>query len=156
MRWIRPLAVLAAVLAVVAVWVVATRLFGVELRAPSENGSPGPSIGVGTAALEAAVAALAGWGLLALLERLTARARPIWVVVAIVALLLSLTGPLGGSGVSAANRAVLVLMHFTVAAVLIPGLLRRRGGPAPRDGRGRRPVPGPRARSPRSAGERRG
>ena len=51
-----------------------------------------------------------------------------------VALRGSLGGPLSGSGVTAANRAVLVLLHLAVGAVLIPALRRtaasRAGRPA--------------------------
>jgi hypothetical protein len=71
----------------------------------------------------------AGWALLALLERLTART--IWTVTALLA---SLGGPLSRSGITAANRAVLVLPHLAVGAVLIPALrstaASRAGRPA--------------------------
>ena len=55
-------------------------------------------------------------------------------VAAVVALRGSLGGPLSGSGITAANRAVLVLPHLAVGAVLIPALRRtaasRTGRPA--------------------------
>src|SRR5689334_6042682 len=44
----------------------------------------------------ALVAGLAGWGLLAILERLTTHARTIWTVLAFVVLAVSLLGPLNG------------------------------------------------------------
>ena len=62
--------------------------------------------------------------MLAALERLTPHARLIWLVLALVGLAASLSMPLGGTGVSSGNRAVLVLMHVAVAAVLIPVLYR--------------------------------
>jgi hypothetical protein len=62
--------------------------------------------------------------LLGILERFTRRARRVWVGVAIATLLLSFGGPLSGSGTSALNRAVLVLMHVAVGAALIPMLSR--------------------------------
>jgi hypothetical protein len=37
---------------------------------------------------------------------------------------LSLGTPLSGTGITAANRAVLVLMHLAVGGVLIPALYR--------------------------------
>jgi hypothetical protein len=49
-------------------------------------------------------------------------------------LVASLGGPLSGSGITAANRAVLVLPHLAVGTVLIPALRRtaasRAGRPA--------------------------
>jgi hypothetical protein len=42
----------------------------------------------------------------------------------VVVLLASLGAPLSGTGVTAANRAVLTLLHLTVAAVLIPVFYR--------------------------------
>ena len=62
--------------------------------------------------------------MLAALERLTPHARRIWLVVALVGLAASLAMPLSGTGVSSENRAVLVLMHVAVAAVLVPVLYR--------------------------------
>ena len=66
----------------------------------------------------------AGWGFMAVLERLTARARRVWLVIAVAALVLSLGTPLAGVGVTLANRLVLMLMHLAVGSVLIPALYR--------------------------------
>jgi peptidoglycan/LPS O-acetylase OafA/YrhL len=69
------------------------------------------------------VAALAGWGLLALLERFTARPRTSWTAIAGLVGLLSLVGPLSAiASTTVANGLSLALMHLAVAAVLIPGL----------------------------------
>ena len=66
----------------------------------------------------AGVAGLLGWALLAVLTRTTRRPVTIWRVAAVVALLLSLGGPLSaGAGAAAA---VLVALHVAVAAVLVP------------------------------------
>jgi hypothetical protein len=83
-------------------------------------------------AVGSGAAALAAWALLALLERLTARARTIWTIVAVVVLVASLGTPLLGSGVTAANRAVLELLHLAVGAVLIPALRRTAASPSGR------------------------
>lgn len=123
-------AVVIAVLAALAIWTVAEVVFHIHLRAPEGLGSSG-DIGALSVILASAFASLAGWGLLALLERLTARARSVWMTIAVVALLLSLVTPLSGTGITPANRAVLVLMHLAVGAVLIPGLYRT----SPRAGR---------------------
>jgi len=78
-------------------------------------------IGPGAVVITATVAALAGWAVLALLERFTARARTIWTGVALAALLASLGGPLSG-GVGTGSKVVLALMHLVVGAVVIVGL----------------------------------
>jgi hypothetical protein len=69
-------------------------------------------------------ASLAGWALLGILERFTDRARRLWVGIAVATLLLSFGTPLSGSGTSALNRVVLLLMHVAVGAVL-PGEVTR-------------------------------
>jgi len=120
----RALAVIAAVLAALAVWLVTDPLLGVELAAPTRPGSEElqsitPALVAGTSL----VIALAGWGLLALLERFTARPRTIWTAIALLVGLLSLAGPLSTiASTTAANGVSLALMHLAVAAVLIPGL----------------------------------
>ena len=124
-QWKRALAVVAGVIAAEALWVVAELVFGVRLQAPAGNGYPRPvDIGPGTVAIASAVLSLVGWGLLALLERFTSWARRIWLGLTAVALVLSFALPLGGTGVMAADRAMLVLMHLAVAAIVMPVLYR--------------------------------
>ena len=113
-------------LAALAIWVVADQLLGANLLVRSGGGSP-QSVGAGTVVAASLLAALLGWVLLAVLERRTSRARAVWTGVALVVLLLSLSGPLTG-GTTPSTTATLVLMHLTVAAVLIPTL--RRSSPA--------------------------
>lgn len=82
------------------------------------------ALGAPFVAVVSALAALAGWGLLAVLERFTAAARRVWTVIATVALLLSLGAPLSGHGVTAGSRFTLVAMHLAVGAAVIT-LMRR-------------------------------
>ncbi|MFR9779146.1 DUF6069 family protein [Micromonospora sp. MS34] len=120
----RSLAVLAATAATLVVWIVAVPLAGVDLVARTGGAEQTVTpVAVGVATL---VVSLAGWGLLALLERFTARARAAWTVVALMVLLVSLLGPLGG-GVGAAATLTLVGMHLAAGAVLIPLLARTAG-----------------------------
>lgn len=119
--WKRRLVVVAgAVVAAVAVYLVATLIAGQDLRGPAMNDRAPAEITVGAVLAASAFVSLLGWALLALLERFTARARTIWTIVALVVLLVSLGGPLTGTGVSTGNRVGLVLLHLAVAAVLIP------------------------------------
>jgi hypothetical protein len=110
-------------------WVLAELVFGIRLQAPAGTGYPEPvDIGPLNVALASVLLSLVGWALLALLERLTPHAHRIWLVLALVALAASLSMPLSGTGVRSENRAVLVLMHLAVAAVVIPVLYRTSAG----------------------------
>jgi hypothetical protein len=113
-------AVLGATAAAVAIWVVATSA-GAELTVSSGSGQPIQKITVVNVVVAALVGSLAGWGLLGLLRRFTARARTVWTVTAIVAVLVSLAGPLSAIA-SAGTKASLVAMHLAVATVVVAAL----------------------------------
>lgn len=81
------------------------------------------TIGLVPVVLVTLIAGLVAWGVLALLERMTANAKTIWTAIAVVVFLLSLLGPLG-SGVGTSSKIVLALMHVGAAATIIP-LMRR-------------------------------
>lgn len=120
----RALTVAAAVVAAVVVWLVAVPIAGLDLLVRPE-GSTTQQVGIGSVVVVSLLAALLGWALLALLERLLpARASTAWTVVAGVMLALSLAGPLTG-GTTPAVTVTLALMHVTVGAALIIGLRRR-------------------------------
>lgn len=120
-----------AVLAALAVWIVAGQILGIDLREPAMvAGGATRALGPLNVVFASTVASLAGWGLLAVLERFTSRARTAWTVIAALAALLSLGGPFSGAEITTTNRVVLALLHIVVAAVLIPLLARtspRRG-----------------------------
>lgn len=124
----RSIAATAAVLAALVVWAVAVPLLGVQLTVRMTPGSGSvQTIGVGFVLAASVLAALLGWGLLVALERRTQRAGTVWTVAAAVVLLLSLAGPLTAA-VTTGGTVSLVLLHLSVAAVLIP-LLRRTAAP---------------------------
>ncbi|MDU0302901.1 DUF6069 family protein [Streptomyces sp. PAL114] len=82
-------------------------------------------LGAAPVAVVALLASLAGWALLAALERFgVRRARAVWTGVAVAVLTVSFL-PLTGDGMDTATRTALALMHLAVAAVLIPGLAGR-------------------------------
>jgi hypothetical protein len=117
----RARAVLAAPAATLAVWVAAVPGAGVDLVV--RNGGTEQSVTAVAVVVSTLLAGLAGWALLALLERFTARARSVWTGAAALVLLLSLLGPVGG-GVGTGATLTLVALHLVAAAVLVP-LLRR-------------------------------
>ncbi|MEV6971409.1 DUF6069 family protein [Hamadaea sp. NPDC051192] len=92
---------------------------GIDLAV--QTGTSTMEVTLAAALIAGAVSALAGWGLLALLERVTGRALLIWTLIASGFLLLSLLlGPTGG--VSGAAKLGLAALHLAVGAVVIPGL----------------------------------
>ena len=122
----RALGVAGGVLAAVAVWAVAVPLSGTHLLIRFGSGAA-QSIGIDYVIGASLAASLAGWGLLALLERRTAHARRIWTGIACVVVVLSLSLPLT-AGTTMSSKMALALMHVAVAAVLVPAMRR---GPAP-------------------------
>lgn len=116
-RW---LAVAGATVAAVLPW-TAAQASGEELRVVSA-GLPPMVVNLPMVVSAVIAVSLAGWGLLALLERRTDRARRIWTTVAVAVLLISLV-PLPTVEATTATRVYLALMHIAVGVVLIPGLL---------------------------------
>lgn len=112
---------------VVAAVVSALIVFGIEslfttVQTPAANGQPVRDLNALFVILGSGIAALAGWGLLVLLEKFTAKGAMIWRIVAAVALLLSLGGPFGGTGITSGSRLSLAALHIVVGAVLIAAL----------------------------------
>jgi hypothetical protein len=120
-RRARFLAVIGAAAAALAVWAAARPEAALTIHLGT-----GPKIvhvGLVSVAAAAVLAGLAGWGLLAALERLTAHPRTAWTTIALAVLVVSLTGPLS-AGISDPTKAALACMHLAAAGVLIPVLAR--------------------------------
>lgn len=115
----RILTVLGATVAAVVVWLVAGPLAGVALNVNTGE------VGLASVVGASLVAGLAGWGLLALLERSAKKPRTVWTWIAVVFLVVSLAGPLT---LAASGSAMIALacMHLVTGAVLIPLLPRPR------------------------------
>ncbi|GIH97008.1 hypothetical protein Psi01_76380 [Planobispora siamensis] len=111
-----------APVAALAVWALATAVVGTEPTVRMGDGTQ--PVGPVPVVVTSLLAGLAGWALLAVLERFASRPGRIWTIVALVVLVLSLSGPLGGA-VGVAATLVLVLLHLVVGAVLVLGLPRR-------------------------------
>jgi hypothetical protein len=121
-RRARLLAVAATVASAIALWALIEQVFGLDLRGPESGGAA--DVGPAQVTFVSALAAFAGWGFLAILERVTSRARSVWTTVAVVVLVASFGGPVSGTVFSQANRIGLIGLHLVVGAVPIP-LLRR-------------------------------
>ncbi|RLP91310.1 DUF6069 family protein [Micromonospora sp. CV4] len=121
----RATVVAGAILVAAAEFNILHSVAGVDLATGSGNSTR--QITVAAVVVAAVVAALAGWALLAVLERLTARAGTWWTAIAVAVLLLSLlAGPPSGVGAGAGAKATLALLHLSVGVVLILGLRRAR------------------------------
>ena len=114
----RALAVVGAVVAAVLVWVVGEPLLGYDMIIKAEGQEP-QDLGASAFVMFSLFFSLLGWALLALLERVTSRARLIWTVVALVFLAVSFFPPFTIEA-SGGTKVVLALGHVAVAAVLVP------------------------------------
>jgi hypothetical protein len=108
------------VLAAVIGWAILGPLAGITLEARQ-----GGLMHVGAIAVfvASAVAAFAGWGLLAILERRTARARDTWTVIATIVCVLSLGSPLT-NGIGLGAKLGLASLHLVVGVTVIVGFRR--------------------------------
>ncbi|GAA3396603.1 DUF6069 family protein [Cryptosporangium minutisporangium] len=114
----RALAVGGAVAANVALWVIGEPLLGHDLVV-TQPGEEALDLGFGAIAVVSLIVALLGWASLAVLERVTRRARVVWTVVAVLVLAASFM-PVLQVEASAGTKTVLALTHLAVGLVLIP------------------------------------
>src|SRR5688572_23882369 len=99
-RWKRRLVVVvAATIAPLIVYLV-TLAVGADVDTPELPGQAAAPVSPVLIIADGIVAGLLGWALLAILERFTRKARVIWTVIAVVVFLLSLSGPMSGTGVT--------------------------------------------------------
>lgn len=102
-------------------WIVEVPLLGIHLNYRFGTGHI-QTIAVGQVIGVSLAAALLGWVLLAVLDRRTPHARPVWTTIALVALAASLALPLAATTTSA--TVALVVMHLTVGVAVIPAMAR--------------------------------
>ena len=115
---VRALGIVGATAAALAVWTVSVPLLGTQLFIRFGNSAPQP-VGITAVVSAVVVGSLAGWGVLAVMEHRVKRARSIWTVVALGALLASIAMPLYAA-MSGSAAMTLVAMHLAVGAVVIP------------------------------------
>jgi uncharacterized protein DUF6069 len=115
------LVIIAGATASVLVYSTAATVFGDDLLI--KQGSTTQAIGPVAVTATALIAGLAGWGLLALLERTSQRPARLWTIISAIVLAVSLAGPLG-SGADLTSKLALTGMHLLVGLILIPNLAR--------------------------------
>jgi Family of unknown function (DUF6069) len=101
-------------------WVILVPLAGLTLTA-RQGGTQ--HIGAAAVLISTVFVSFAGWGLLAILERRTPRARDIWTIVATIVCITSLGSPLT-NGIGAGAKLGLASLHLVVGAVVVLGLRR--------------------------------
>jgi hypothetical protein len=116
------LCVAGGALAAALAWIVEVPLLGIHLNFRFGTGHI-QTITVGQVIGVTVAAALLGWLLLALLQRRTPHARPLWTTFALAALAASLALPLAAATTSSAAVG-LVVLHLTVGAAVIPAMAR--------------------------------
>lgn len=117
----RRIAVVAvAVVAALVDWILLAPLAGLTLTA-RQGGVQ--HIGAPAVVISTAVVSFLGWGLLAILERRTARARTTWTVIATIVCITSLGSPLT-NGIGLGAKLGLASLHLVVGAIVILGLRR--------------------------------
>ncbi|MDL4819009.1 DUF6069 family protein [Actinomadura opuntiae] len=112
----RALTVLAAAAAALLVWVIADPIAGAGMHARGRH------VGPAAVLVSTLLVGLAGWALLAVMERRAKRPGRTWGITAGIVLGVSMTGPLDSEGPG--TYAALTAMHLVVGAVLIAGLGR--------------------------------
>ncbi|MGH3738122.1 MAG: DUF6069 family protein [Micromonosporaceae bacterium] len=127
---IRALTVVVAVVAAVLLWAIVEYAFGLDMKAPASGTAPQQDISLVPVIVASVFGGLVSWGLLALLERFINPARTVWLALSLLGLVLSLGGPLTGTGVTTGNRIALLSEHLLVGIIVIGGLYRTaRPGP---------------------------
>lgn len=115
----RAVIVVIGAVAAALVWVIA----GVAGRIQVPLGGASSDMPLWQVLTAAVVVGLAGWGLLAGLERrIPPRAGRIWTTVAVLVAAVSLAGPLGMPGIEIGDRLWLVAMHVALAVAYIPAM----------------------------------
>lgn len=123
----RTLAVAATVAAAALVWLVGEPLLGNDLVVEQPGQAP-LDLSLASFVVITLGASLAGWAVLALLEKITRYGRRIWTGLAVAVVLVSFL-PFLSAQMSTGSAVVLGLAHLVVGAVLVPLLLRvPRGG----------------------------
>ena len=122
-RTSRAITVAAGVAGSLLLWVIEVPWLGLDLAV--RQGDTVQRVGAAAVTAAALIAGLAAWALLAVLERTVRRPVLTYRIIASIALILSLAGPLG-SGVDTGSRLALAGMHLTVGIAAIVGLPSRR------------------------------
>lgn len=108
-----------AVLASAVVWVIADPIGGANLRATGMGTEDAVSIGLGEVFFGFLSWGIGAWIVVMLIERFSSRPKQIWLIVALIALLVSFL-PVFASSENGATTFTFIVMHIVSAAIIIP------------------------------------
>lgn len=119
-RWRRrTMTVVAAVIATIIVFLVETKGFGLKLASPALMERASAEVTIKEVIGASGAAGIWGWIVMAILERVTPRARSFWTVLAVITLIVSLAGAFAGEGITTNQRLALAALHLTTGVILI-------------------------------------
>lgn len=116
----RVVAVAAAAVLTLLVWVVSVPLLGYELTVPSGDGLS--EVRLRAVIVTSLAVPLAGWAAIEVLERVTRHAPTVWLVGALAVLAVSFA-PILDDEMPKATAVVFTIMRFTIAVALIPAIM---------------------------------
>jgi hypothetical protein len=105
-------------------WFLLMRGLGADFMIQPDAAAPAMLVGIPNVVVASFVPALLAGGLLLLLDRFTSNAGRVYVIIASVAALLSLAGPITIGGASAGTRMALAVMHVLTATAISGALVR--------------------------------
>lgn len=116
---VRLAALVLAVFASAIVWVIADPLGGANLRATAMGTDDAESIGLSNVFFGLLSWGIGAWIVVMLIERFTSRPKQIWLIISLIALLLSFV-PVFASSDNGATTFTFIVMHVVSAAIIIP------------------------------------
>ena len=118
----RALVVAAAIVAALVTWAIARLLVGDPLLVESGDGEGTVTIGLVPVVVATLTGGLLGWGVLVVLERFTRQPRRVWLILALIAMAVSMLGV--AQAIGTGTTISLLALHVVVGLVLIAGFLR--------------------------------
>lgn len=132
-KTVRFIAVAIGVLGAVIAFIVLRYGANVQLLVKTKPDGQVARVTLVSAIVMSAVAGLAGWAVLGLLERFTGHPYKNWLIISIAVLVVSLAGPML-AGQTAAAKFSLAALHLAVAGAVIPWLARSASDAPQRSG----------------------
>ncbi len=113
------IAFIAAAIANIVLFFIANALLPQPVSIPAEMGA----INIVSITISSLVGTLGALVAFVLIKRFTRHPARIFLIVSILALIVSMAGPFGSPGIALSTRLVLALMHVVAAAIIVPLLM---------------------------------
>ncbi len=113
------MAFIAAAIANIVLFFIANAILSEPVSVPAEMGV----VNVVSITISTLVGTLGALLAFVLIKRFTRHPARTFLIVAVVALIVSMAGPFGSAGIALSTRLVLALMHIIAAAIIVPLLM---------------------------------